>query len=98
MPIPVPPRALPAAYRVICMRAVRALARGNSEIEYRFLAERSKKCAYCTLINKKCCLVPLYAGRDYKELRAALDRRAAAKGDNKEGLEVVDAKVRLAAF
>jgi hypothetical protein len=98
MPIPVPPGALPAAYRVICMRAVRALARGNSEIEYRFLAEGSKKCAYCTLINKKCRLVPLYAGWDYKELRAALDCRAAAEGDDEEDLEVVDAKVRSAAF
>jgi hypothetical protein len=62
MPISVPFRALPAAYRVICMRAVRALARGNSEIEFEFLLEESKKCAYCTLINEKCRLVSLYAG------------------------------------
>jgi hypothetical protein len=80
------------------MRAVRALARGNSEIEYGFLAEGSKKCAYCTLMNEKCRPVPLYAGRDYEELRAALDRRAAAEGDDEEGLEVVDAEVRSAAF
>ena len=62
MPIPMPSRALPIAYRVICMRAIRALACSKSEIEYRFILERSKKCAYCTLINKKCYLVLLYIG------------------------------------
>jgi hypothetical protein len=98
MPISVLLRALPAAYRVICMRAVRALARGNSEIEFRFLSKRSKKCAYCTLINEKCRLVPLYAGREYKELRAALDRRSAAKDSDEKELEVAEADVRSAAF
>ena len=97
MPIPVPPRALPAAHRVICMRAVRALACSNSKIEYGFLLEGSKKCVYCTLRNEKCCLVPLYAGRDYEELRAALDRRSAAVDDDEE-LERIDADVRSAAF
>lgn len=62
MPISMPFRALPTAYKVICMRAVKALACGNSEIKYKFLFKRSKKCAYYTLINKKYCLVFLYAG------------------------------------
>lgn len=79
------------------MRAVRALARGHSEMEYGFLSEGSKKCAYCTLMNEKCRPVPLYAGRDYEELRAALDRRSAAVDDDEE-LERIDADVRSAAF
>lgn len=98
MPIPVPPGALPAAHRVICMRAVRALARGNREIEYGFLSEGSKKCAYCTLMNEKCRPVPLYAGREYEELRAALDRRTAAEDGDEEELAVAEADVKSAAF
>jgi hypothetical protein len=62
MPIPMPPRALPTAYRVIYMRAIRALACSNSKIEYRFLIRGSKKYAYYILINKKYYLVPLYIG------------------------------------
>ena len=80
------------------MRAVRALARGNSEIEYGFLSEGSKKCAYCTLMNEKCRPVPLYAGRDYEELRAAFERRSAAVGGDEEELEEAEAEVRSAAF
>lgn len=80
------------------MRAVRALARGNSEIEFGFLSEGSKKCAYCTLMNEKCRPVPLYAGRDYEELRAALERRSAAGDGDEEGLAVAEADVRSAAF
>jgi hypothetical protein len=80
------------------MRAVRALARGNSEIEFGFLSEGSKKCAYCTLMNEKCRPVPLYAGREYEELRAALDRRSAAEDGDEEELEVAEADVRSAAF
>jgi hypothetical protein len=80
------------------MRAVRALARGHSEIEYGFLSEGSKKCAYCTLMNEMCRPVPLHAGRDYEELRAALERRSAAEDGDEEELEEVGADVRSAAF
>ena len=73
MPLPVPPRALPAAHRVICMRAVRAFARGK-DIEYGFGSDSSKKC----------CLVPLYVGWEYKELVEALDCRSAATGGGEE--------------
>ena len=53
MPIPVPPGALAEAHRVICMRAVRAIARGHN-VDYEFASASSKKCAYCTLQNEKC--------------------------------------------
>jgi hypothetical protein len=100
MPIPVPPRALPAAYRVICMRAVRALA-CSKQVEFRFLLERSKKYKYCTLRNKICCLVPLFVSQEYKELDAALVCRFAAEAAEEEGeedLEELTVEVCLVAF
>jgi hypothetical protein len=48
MPIPVPPGALAEAHWVVCMRAVRAMAR-DREVEFEFASASSKKCAYCTL-------------------------------------------------
>ncbi|KAF2022683.1 hypothetical protein EK21DRAFT_119495 [Setomelanomma holmii] len=98
MPIPVPPGALPAAHRVICMRAVRALARGNS-VSFGFASAQSKKCAYCTLQNEVCRPVPLYVGREYEELDAALVRRSAAEaGGSEEDEKDAAVAVRSAAY
>jgi hypothetical protein len=47
MPVRCPVGALPAAHRVMCLRAVKAMARGHI-IEYWFASRGSKKCAYCT--------------------------------------------------
>jgi len=79
------------------MRAVRAFARGK-DIEYGFGLDSSKKCAYCTLLNEKCRPVPLYVGREYEELVAALDRRSAAQGEDGGNVEEAAAEVRSVAF
>lgn len=79
MPIPVPPGALPAAYRGICLRAVRAIARGHFH-NYQFESASSKKCAYCTLLNEKCKPVPGYVGPEFARLRVALDAMVEAEG------------------
>jgi len=53
MPIPCPPTALPEAFRVICLRAVRAFGRGH-RVVFDFNKSNLKKCAYCILQNEKC--------------------------------------------
>ena len=54
MPLRCPAGALPEAYRFICMRSVRAYARANFSVDYKFESESSKKCAYCTQQKEKC--------------------------------------------
>jgi hypothetical protein len=54
MPLRCPAGALPEAFRVICMRGVRALGRGAVGIDYAFPSESSAKCAYCTQQKEKC--------------------------------------------
>jgi hypothetical protein len=77
------------------MRAVRALARGK-QVEFRYLSEGSKKCKYCTLRNEMCRPVPLFVGREYEELDAALVRGFAAEAaeeEREEDLEESTAEV-----
>ena len=52
-----PAGALPEAYRLICLRAVRAFARGVYNVDYYFSAKGSKKCNYYTQQKEKCSLV-----------------------------------------
>ena len=54
MPLRCPAGALPEAYRLICLRSVRAFARGVHNVDYRFGAAGSKKCNYCTQQKEKC--------------------------------------------
>ena len=53
MPIPVLAGALPKAYRVLCLRCLRALKK-DADYEYEFRSAVSKKCEYCTKQNAIC--------------------------------------------
>lgn len=57
MPVRTPPGALPAAYRVICLRSIRRLAFGERISEYEFGSESSKKCQRCTVQKGSCSFV-----------------------------------------
>ena len=67
MPVPVPPGALSQAHRVICLRAVRAIARRRwlKREEFGFASASSSKCKYCTEQAEKCRCVPVYVGAEY---------------------------------
>lgn len=58
MPVRAPPGALESAFRVFCMRAVRAYARGQT-VKCDFTSENSKKCEYCVKLKEAC--VPVSA-------------------------------------
>lgn len=60
MPLRCPPGALPEAYRLVCLRSVRAFARGLLAVDFRFKSESSKKCNYCTSQKEKCDPVSLH--------------------------------------
>jgi hypothetical protein len=53
MPLPTPPGALVAAYRVYCLRCVRYIIKYPNYI-YEFDKATSKKCSYYTMQNALC--------------------------------------------
>ncbi|KAF2175089.1 hypothetical protein K469DRAFT_697782 [Zopfia rhizophila CBS 207.26] len=94
MPIPCPPTALPEAFRVICLRSVRAFGRGR-RVVFKFDKSNSKKCAYCTLQNEKCAPIPWYAGEEYAAFWAAMDDLVLEE-EEEEGSEEMMAVKRAA--
>lgn len=71
MPIRCPAGALPDAYRVICLRSVRALASGRA-VPYHFRSSSSKKCEHCATNNGACEPVPVYVAEEFAALKYAL--------------------------
>ncbi|USP77989.1 uncharacterized protein yc1106_05263 [Curvularia clavata] len=78
MPLRCPPGALPDAYRFICLRAVRALARRQFDIAYAYPSDSSKKCLYCTQQKEKCDPVPEYVFEEFHDLIDAIELCAIA--------------------
>ncbi|KAF1922376.1 uncharacterized protein M421DRAFT_78461 [Didymella exigua CBS 183.55] len=98
MPIPVPPGALPEAHRVICIRSVRAAARGRF-VDFEFSSMSSKKCAYCTFQNEKCVPLPTYVESEFSVFWQALGQYEVALGsDVIHDRHITEARVRAAAF
>ncbi|OBT68855.1 hypothetical protein VE03_02040 [Pseudogymnoascus sp. 23342-1-I1] len=67
MPIPAPAGALPAAFRVLCMRCLRAKARGIEAHECVW-SPTTLKCEYCTSQHAGCVPLPWYLGEEYQAL------------------------------
>ncbi|KAF2726403.1 hypothetical protein EJ04DRAFT_571320 [Polyplosphaeria fusca] len=72
MPIRAPPGALLEAFRVHCLRVVRAFACGKKPV-YSFEKASSSKCTYCTKGNEKCNPIPDYCSDEYAAFMNALD-------------------------
>ena len=99
MPIRIPVGALPEAHRVICLRVVRALARGNF-VRHGFLNRASKKCRYCTAQKEECkpvsgvvlvrnavlttSQIPDYVFEEFEILAAAIQAYDAGGGEDEE--------------
>ncbi|KAH7554699.1 hypothetical protein BM1_07360 [Bipolaris maydis] len=79
MPLRCPAGALPEAYRLICLRSLRAFARGVFDVDFNFDSEGSKKCNYCTQQKEKCSPVPEYVADEFADFVAAIDCYAAAR-------------------
>ncbi|KAF1936224.1 hypothetical protein EJ02DRAFT_98155, partial [Clathrospora elynae] len=72
MPVRCPVGALPEAFQVMCLRAVKAMARGRF-VDSRFASRGSKKCVYCTTQKDVCTPVPIYVAEEFAILEGALE-------------------------
>jgi hypothetical protein len=63
MPLPTPPGALVAAYRVYCLQCVRYMIK-YPDYTCEFDKATSKKCSYCTVQNALCYLVSVRNGSE----------------------------------
>ena len=73
MLVPILPSALSQAYQVICLQAVRAIARRQQlrREEFAFALVLSLKCKYCTKQAEKCCYMLVYARTEYNAFQVA---------------------------
>ncbi|OAF60389.1 hypothetical protein VC83_03268 [Pseudogymnoascus destructans] len=70
MPVPTPYGALSAAFRVLCLRCLRAKACGIPSHDCVWSAA-SSKCGYCTAQHSACVPLPWLLGEEFAALRAA---------------------------
>ncbi|ELR10638.1 hypothetical protein GMDG_04905 [Pseudogymnoascus destructans 20631-21] len=70
MPIPTPARALSVTFRVLCLRCLRAKARGVPAHDCVWSAS-SSKCEYCTVQHSTCVPLPWFLDEEYRALVAA---------------------------
>ncbi|OAF63374.1 hypothetical protein VC83_00551 [Pseudogymnoascus destructans] len=73
MPVLLPPGALPAAYRVLCMRCVRRIGTpDDAPMEHECVwSEKSSKCAYCVKQKAPCVPILWFLEEEYAAIVAA---------------------------
>ncbi|ELR01934.1 hypothetical protein GMDG_08778, partial [Pseudogymnoascus destructans 20631-21] len=70
MPILTPAGALSGAFHVLCLRCLRAKARGIKDHDCVW-SPASSKCEYCTAQHSTCVLLPWFLDEEYRVLAAA---------------------------
>ncbi|ELR05127.1 hypothetical protein GMDG_07169 [Pseudogymnoascus destructans 20631-21] len=70
MPVPTPSRALPVAFRVLCLRCLQAKAHGIQSHDCVW-SSTSSKCGYCTSQHSPCVPLPWFLGEEFAALLAA---------------------------
>ncbi|KAF1828077.1 hypothetical protein BDW02DRAFT_292709 [Decorospora gaudefroyi] len=81
MPVRCPVGALVEAHRVMCLRTVKAMARGHV-VEYGFASRGSKKCAYCIAQKGACTPIPVYVSEEFGILLDVLEAYQALPNDD----------------
>ncbi|OAF57672.1 hypothetical protein VC83_05546 [Pseudogymnoascus destructans] len=70
MPVPTPSGALTVAFRVLCLRCLRAKARGIQSHDCVW-SPTSSKCGYCMSQHSPCVPLPWFLGEEFEALLAA---------------------------